>query len=57
MSPDEVEVSRGGDHLSSPTVADGVVRPTRGQAGLPMSSYLALLRMGFTRPPGHPGDR
>src|SRR3972149_12192631 len=29
-------------------------RPTRGRAGHPLSSYLALLRVGFARPASHP---
>ena len=43
-----------GDHLSSPDVTIGVMRPTRGQAGLLMSLYLVLLQMGFAQPAGHP---
>ena len=45
--------SRGGGHLSRPTVAGGLKRPTRGLAGRPASPYLVLLRMGFARPACH----
>ena len=44
----------GGDHLSGVTVTHHLKRPTRGQAGHLKSSYLALLRMGFTQPAGLP---
>src|SRR3972149_6344696 len=54
-------LNRGGDHQSSPAVADRAKRPTRGhRAGRPNArpkaskpSYLALLRAGFGRPPAH----
>ena len=52
-------IRSGGDHSSSPTIADGIKRPTRELtsrvAGLrgepPLLSYLVLLRVGFTLPP------
>ena len=46
---------RDGGHLSSPDVAVGVKRPTRGRGpGVPLSPYLVLLRVGFAQPPGLP---
>src|SRR6266511_1112418 len=53
---------RRGDHPSGTGVAAGLVRPTRGldRAGLLRSRgdryapYLALLRVGFAKPTGHP---
>src|SRR6266498_4009732 len=55
-------VARRGDHPSGTGVAAGLVRPTRGldRAGLLRSRgdryapYLALLRVGFAKPTGHP---
>jgi len=50
---------RNGDHSSSPTIARGVQRPTRGswRDGQPLPSYLVLLRVGFTMPPVSPPGR
>ena len=43
-----------GGHLSGPAVTDGLERPTRGRGRVPLSSYLALLRMGFAQLAGLP---
>jgi len=57
-------VEGGGGHPSRTAVAGCLLRPTRGPGtarGRPTgrapsgSSYLVLLRAGFTQPPGHPG--
>src|SRR3954453_13640844 len=46
--------ARGG-HPSRPAVARRLLRPTRGSwSGGPPSPCLALLRVGFTEPPGSP---
>ena len=49
----------GGDHSSSPAVARGIERPTRGlQPGQPQTPpYLVLLRVGFTLPAVSPRRR
>ena len=51
--------SGGGDHSSSPAVARGVQRPTRGlRPGQPQTPpYLVLLRVGFSLPALSPGRR
>src|SRR5581483_2586195 len=58
-TPDSVPVRRcrrpGGGHPSRPAVARRLQRPTPGSwSGGPPSPCLALLRVGFTEPPGSP---
>ena len=57
--PDPVPPESGGDHSSSPAVARGVQRPTRGlRPGQPRTPpYLVLLRVGFSLPALSPGRR
>src|SRR5262245_57129985 len=57
--PDPVPAEAGGDHSSSPEVARGVQRPTRGhQPGQPRTPpYLALPRVGFAVPAVSPRRR
>jgi hypothetical protein len=53
--PSSVSSPKDGSHLSRPAVTGRLVRPTRGQRGHAfMSPYLALLRVGFSRPDGLP---
>src|SRR3990172_4399283 len=47
--------SGSGDHLSGAAVTRRLKRPTRGRSqASPQSPYLALLRVGFAQPAGHP---
>lgn len=46
-----------GGHPSSPSIAEGVMQPTRRLAGPRLPPYLALHRTGFALPPVLPPER